>query len=243
MHVIAVIQARAGSDRLPGKVLRDLGGLPVLAWVVRAARAASQVDEVVVATTTLPEDDPTALLAEQAGASVVRGPVDDVLTRYLLALDASPADAVVRLTADCPLLDPRLIDAVVGCWRAAADGVDYVATTLNRTLPRGLDVELASAEALRRVARTATGHDRVHVTSGIWSRPEEYRLLGLMGAPRADDLRVTLDTQEDADLLDGLVARLGPGVPAWREVVSALRADPALASVNAAVRQKRLEEG
>lgn len=243
MRVIAVVQARTGSSRLPGKVLRDLGGLPVLGWVVRAAQESTQVDQVVVATTTLAEDDATAAIAERAGAAVVRGPVDDVLTRFLFALDAWPADAVVRLTSDCPLLDPRLVDAVVGCWRAVAGDVDYVSTTLDRTFPRGLDVELVAARALRDVDRTATGHDRVHVTSAIWSRPERFRLLGLRSAPRAEDLRVTLDTQEDADLLDALVARLGSGVPAWQDVVSALRADPDLAAVNALVRQKRVEEG
>ena len=183
MRINAVIQARAGSTRLPGKVLADLGGRPVLEWVVRAARAATQVDEVIVATSTLAGDDAVADLATPWGVPVVRGSEDDVLSRFVAALDAHPADAVVRLTADCPLLDPTLIDAVAGAW-AAAPTHDYVSTVLVRCLPRGLDVELVSAQALRAVDRIATGHDRVHVTSALYADPTAYRLLGLCVTPR-----------------------------------------------------------
>src|SRR5450756_411411 len=116
MRINVVIQARTGSTRLPGKVLEDLGGHPVLEWVVRAAKAATQIDTVIVATSTLAGDDVVAELAESFGVPVVRGSEDDVLSRYVAALDAYPADAIVRLTADCPLLDPTLIDAVAGAW-------------------------------------------------------------------------------------------------------------------------------
>src|SRR5450631_2640157 len=171
MRINAVIQARTGSTRLPGKVLEDLGGRPVLEWVVRAAQAASQIDTVVVATSTLTGDDVVVDLAGSLGVPVVRGSEDDVLSRFVAALDAYPADAVVRLTADCTLLDPSLIDAVAGAW-AAAPGHDYVSTVLVRSLPRGLDVELVTARALRAVDRVAVGHDRVHVTSLLYSQPK-----------------------------------------------------------------------
>lgn len=241
MRVNAVVQARTGSSRLPRKVLRPLGDAPVLAWVVRAAQAAAGIDQVVVATSDTTADDAVADLAESLGAAVVRGSEDDVLARFLLAIGAYPCDAVVRLTADCPLLDPALIDLVVAAWRQ--DPIhDYVATTLVRTLPRGLDVELASARALRDVARHAHGHDRVHVTSGLYADPQRYRLLGLVVAPPADDLRVTLDTPEDAALLDGLVEVLG-GPVGWRELVAVLRARPDLVARNATVAQKPLEAG
>lgn len=242
MRINAVIQARTGSTRLPGKVLADLGGHPVLEWVVRAARAATRIDEVIVATSTLAGDDAVAELADSLGVPVVRGSEDDVLARFIAALDAHPADAVVRLTADCPLLDPTLIDAVAGAW-AAAPSHDYVSTVLVRSLPRGLDVELVTAQALRAVDRMATGHDRVHVTSGVYADPTAYRLLGLCVTPAADDLRVTLDTPEDLVLLRALVAELPDAPPAWREVVAALRARPDLVAINAAVQQKPLEAG
>src|ERR1035437_337143 len=133
MVINAVIQARAGSTRLPGKVLQDLGGRPVLEWVVRAARAATQIDAVIVATSTMAGDDIVADLADSLGSLVVRGSEEDVLSRFIAALDAHPADAVVRLTADCPLLDPTLIDAVAGAWSAAPIH-DYVSTVLVRCL-------------------------------------------------------------------------------------------------------------
>ncbi|GAB4080406.1 NTP transferase domain-containing protein [Modestobacter muralis] len=243
MRVAAVVQARMGSTRMPGKVLRPLAGRPVLSWVLRAVAESGCADEVVVATSTLPEDDAVAELATIEGVAVVRGPVDDVLDRFLLALDAHPADAVVRLTADCPLLDPALLRSVVGAWRAAPDQHDYVATTLQRTLPRGLDVELVTAAALRTAGRLARDHDRSHVTSYVWSHPADFRLLGLVVAPAAQDLRVTLDTAEDAALLDAVVAELGDRAPGWRELVALLRSRPELIALNAAVQQKALEEG
>jgi len=242
MRINAVIQARAGSNRLPAKVLADLGGRPVLEWVVRAARAASQIDEVIVATSTLAGDDVVADLATSLGVPVVRGSEDDVLSRFVAALDAHPADALVRLTADCPLLDPTLIDAVAGAW-VGAPTHDYVSTVLVRCLPRGLDVELVTAQALRAVDRMATGYDRVHVTSGVYADPTAYRLLGVCVTPPADDLRVTLDTPQDLVLLRALVAVLPDAPPAWRDVVAALRARPDLVAINAGVEQKPLEAG
>src|SRR5512134_3241120 len=113
MRVLVVIQARTGSTRLPGKVLADLGGLPVLEWVVRACRAAQAADGVVVATTTEAADDAVADLAASLGVDVVRGSEGDVLARYVQAVDEHPCDAVVRITSDCPFTDPAVIDAVI----------------------------------------------------------------------------------------------------------------------------------
>ena len=252
VRVNAVIQARTGSTRLPGKVLRPLGGRPVLDRVLTAAQNAPGVDQVLVATSTEAADDPVADLAARLGAGVVRGPEDDVLARFVLAAREYPCDAVVRLTADCPMLDPELVGLVVAAWRQAPEH-DYVATTLVRTLPRGLDVELARADALRALDETATGYDRVHVTSGLYGDPERFRCMGLVVSPAADDLRVTLDTSEDAELLDGLVDALaersaggtsiGTERTGWRELVAVLRARPDLVARNAGVRQKSLDAG
>jgi len=242
VRINVVIQARTGSTRLPGKVLEDLGGHPVLEWVVRAAQAATQIDTVIVATSTLAGDDVVADLADSLGVPVVRGSENDVLSRYVAALDAYPADAIVRLTADCPLLDPSLIDAVAGVW-AAAPTHDYVSTLVVRCLPRGLDVELVTARALRVVDRIAVGHDRVHVTSLLYAVPTAYRLLGVCVTPPANDLRVTLDTREDLALLRALVAELPDAPPAWSDVVAVLRARPDLVAINSGVQQKPLSAG
>jgi spore coat polysaccharide biosynthesis protein SpsF len=240
--VLAVVQARMGSTRLPSKSLRPLAGRSTLGWVVRAAAAAEEIDGVVVATTDGAEDDVLAEHAESLGASVVRGSSDDVLSRYLTALDVFDPAGVVRLTADCPLLDPAVIDLAVRTWRGDAT-VDYVSTILFRTLPRGLDVEVVSADALRRVDPLAHAHHRAHVTSYIYSHPDRFRLLGLVFGPEASTGRVTLDTEPDAAVLDALAAGLGDAPPAWRDVVAWLADHPEIAALNAHVEQKALEQG
>jgi spore coat polysaccharide biosynthesis protein SpsF len=237
--VNAVIQARSSSTRLPGKVLRPLAGRSVLGWVVRAAAAAPGVDEVVVATSSDPSDDAVAAEAARCGAAVVRGPLDDVLGRFAVALREHPADAVIRLTADCPLLDPALIGQLAALWRAQPS-LDYVSTTLVRTLPRGFDAELVRAAVLQEQVATATGADREHVTSGIYTQPSRYACTGVVVSPAADDLRVTLDTAEDWDLLSAIVAELGDGAGDWRAVVALLRSRPDLVALNAHVEQKKV---
>lgn len=241
-RVVAVVQARTGSTRLPGKVILPLGGRPVLGWVVRAAQAAAGVDQVVVATSTAVGDDAVAGLAEELGVAVVRGSEDDVLSRFVLAQEATEADAVVRLTADCPLLDPALIAQVVAAWRADP-ALGYVATTVVRTLPRGLDVELVSAGALRLADRRAERHHRVHVTSWLYTEPGRCRTLGIVVTPDSHDLRVTLDTAADVELLTAVVAELGDSPPAWADLVALLRSRPDIVALNSSVRQKALEEG
>lgn len=242
VRVVAIIQARMGSTRLPGKVLAPLAGRPVLGWVTRALQSCGQIDEVVVATTTEGSDDPIERYAAEGPVRCVRGPEDDVLARYLLALDAAPADAVVRITADCPLIDPALVDLVAAAWRHDPTW-DYVATTLHRSLPRGLDVELVSSVTLRGLDAVATDHHRRHVTSHLYTVPEGRRLLGLVVSPPADDLRVTLDTEQDWELLEAVTAHVGDRIIAWHELVDYLRGNPDVVRINAAVQQKPLEAG
>jgi spore coat polysaccharide biosynthesis protein SpsF len=248
-HLIAVIQARTGSTRLPRKVLRDLGGRPVLAWVIAAARESMVCDEVVVATTTNPEDDAVETLAIELGAHVARGPVDDVLARYLLAaesVDAASGDAIVRLTADCPLLDPLLI---ARCAQAFAPGrVDYVTTDHSTsdhtgTVAHGFDVEIVDIDVLRKIDTLATGADRAHVTSYIVEHPSDYRIVPVELDPPNADLRVTLDEPADAELLDAIVAELGDNASDWRAVVALLRSRPDLVAINARVAVKPLAAG
>jgi spore coat polysaccharide biosynthesis protein SpsF len=242
-RVVAVIQARMGSNRLPGKVLRDLGGTPVLGWVVRAAKESAGIDQIVIATSESVEDDQIADFARSQGVEVVRGSEDDVLSRFLLAVETTNADAVVRLTADCPLLDPRVISQVVSLWRHDPELLDYVSTTQNRSLPRGLDVELATAKALRAVDARTESHHRAHVTSAIYEEGAGFRLASLQFTPGNAQYRVTLDTDEDAALLDELVPHLSSVPPSWQAVVSVLEEYPEIVSLNAHVEQKTLTEG
>jgi spore coat polysaccharide biosynthesis protein SpsF len=253
-RLIAVIQARTGSTRLPGKVLRDLGGRPVLAWVVAAAQRSGVCDDVVVATTTDPGDDAVDALATALGATVVRGSVDDVLSRYVLAVDTAGAtghDGVIRLTADCPLLDPRVIARCAGVFTSGPaepdgvepDGVEYVTTDHAATVAHGFDVEVIAVDALRRLDSSATGADRTHVTSYITAHPDEFRIATVALDPPSADLRVTLDEPADAVLLDAIVAELGDRATDWRAVVALLRNRPGLVALNAHVAVKPIAAG
>lgn len=248
-RLIAVIQARTGSTRLPRKVLRDLGGRPVLAWVVAAARHSGVCDEVVVATTTDADDDAVAVLATTLGATVVRGSRDDVLSRYLLAVDtvgATGRDAVIRITADCPLLDPRVIARCAGAYVSDLvdpDPVDYVTTDHDGTVAHGFDVEVISVDALRRLDRLATGADRTHVTSHIGANAEEFHVASVALDPPSVDLRVTLDEPADAELLDAIVTELGERADDWQAVVALLRSRPDLVALNAHVAVKPIGAG
>jgi glutamate-1-semialdehyde-2,1-aminomutase len=166
MKTVAIVQARMGSSRLPGKVLADIEGRPMLWRVAGRAGRARLVDEVVVATSDTPADDPVADFCRREGFACFRGSEGDVLDRFYRAAEAFGADVVVRLTADCPLIDPEVIDKVVGVYEAG--GYDYVANTLRSTYPDGLDVEVFSFEALARAWREAALEtQREHVTPYI----------------------------------------------------------------------------
>ena len=241
-NVIGVIQARASSTRLPGKVLLPLAGRSVLGWVVRGARESGSLDDLVVATTTETSDDEVAAECERLGVEAYRGPLDDVLSRFLGAVDGRDVGAIARFTADCPLLDPAVVDAVVSTWRALP-WLDYVSTALPRSVPRGMDVEIIRAETLREVGKTAVDHHRVHVTSGVYSNPSSYRMLGVTFQPSAADLRVTLDTPDDWALIQTVVAAFGDRPADLETLVAWLRARPDVVAINANIEQKPLEAG
>lgn len=240
--VTAVVQARMGSTRLPGKVLRRLGSRTVLAHVIERLRAARSLDAIVVATTGAPADDEIAREAERLGARVTRGSEEDVLARYLQALDEHGGDVGVRVTSDCPLLDPAVVDAAVKVFRDATPPLDYLSNTVERTYPRGYDVEVFLTAALQRAAEAATEiPDREHVTRYLYTHPGSFRL-GVLQRPDPDHTafwRVTLDTQEDWEVLEALVGAFdeAPG-PNLAAVEGFLRAHPEVRAMNARVAQK-----
>ncbi|MEV6600233.1 NTP transferase domain-containing protein [Actinoplanes sp. NPDC051346] len=241
MRIVGVIQARMGSHRLPGKVLRRLGGRTVLDRVVRAARDSGVVDELVVATTIEERDDAVVAECAAIGVAVHRGPVDDVLTRFLGVLDGRGADAVLRFTADCPLLDPELIRLAAGVF-AATPNLDYLSTSIARTLPRGLDVEIVRTDVLRRIDTLATAHHRTHVTSYVYSHPHDFAVLGLTLQPDLSQLRLTLDTVDDWRLIEAVVAHFGDRPVPVRVLAGWLADRPELVGLNSHVRQKELTQ-
>jgi len=207
---LAVVQARMTSSRLPGKVLAELGGRTTLGLLLERLSRARELDGVVVATPDEASDDPVAAAAREAGVEVVRGPVADVLERYRIAVEAHPCDAVVRITADCPLIDPAVVDLVVARWRSGSD--PYVANVIEpRTFPKGMDVEVVHRGVLEEAAAEAVEpYDREHVTPFIRSRPERFPQARVEHQPSLGHVRMVLDTPEDLTFLRELVDRAGP---------------------------------
>jgi glutamate-1-semialdehyde 2,1-aminomutase len=233
MKTVAIIQARMGSTRLLGKVLADLGGKPVLAWVVRAARAALGVDDVWVATSTAAADDAVTAWCKTSGVSVYRGSESDVLERYADAAKASGAQIVVRLTADCPLLDPAVIAQTIRL--RSMTGADYASNVDPPTWPDGLDCEVLTAKALFAAAAEATrASDREHVTPFVRNNRDRFTAETLIAPlPGLAGERWTLDAPEDLALLSSLVTRLPPDrAPSYLEVLATLDREPQLRELN-----------
>ena len=216
---LCVIQARTGSTRLPGKVLADLGGRPLLRFMLDRL-ADLRVDDLVVATSTLDRDDAVVDIAFDAGRQVVRGSEADVLDRFVEALGAHPADHVIRLTADCPLADPVLIEAVIA--RHLDRGADYTSNVFPRTFPRGLDCEVMTAAALRAAHGEAVdAAEREHVTPFLYRRPERFALANLRNDVALGREGWTIDTADDLAFVRSIVDRMAAGPNgdnfSWRE--------------------------
>lgn len=257
MKVVAIIQGRMSSSRLPGKVLKEIGGEPMLGWVVERTRRAACVDEVVVATTVEPSDDPIAGFCAGQGIACYRGDLFDVLDRFYQAAGRHRADVIVRITADCPFIDPGLIDqtvqALLGSGSADSPEYDFAANRLpppwKRTYPIGLDVEVTHFAALERAWREAVRpHEREHVMPYLYedhapgaesAAPHRFRIHVLNHAPDYGDLRWTVDTPEDLEFVRQVYARF-PGRDdfSWREVLALLRREPSLARINAGVQHR-----
>lgn len=216
---VVVLQARMGSSRLPGKVLMELAGQPMLMLMLDRLRRLDL--PVVVATSTLERDDPVAEAAEAAGYAVARGSEHDVLERFIEAVSHTESDHVVRLTADCPLIDPALVLAAVEL--AMATGADYVSNSLVRTYPDGLDVEVLTRAALEDAAVEADLPDeREHVTPFVYRRPNRFTLAALADERCLGSERWTVDTAEDLARLRSIVADLDDPVSAsWLDVLDA----------------------
>lgn len=240
MKTVGIVQARMGSTRLPGKVLMDLCGEPVLARVVTRARRAGLPDQIVVATTTLPQDDVIAELCDRRGWPVFRGEAEDVLDRYYRAATAFEAETVVRITSDCPLIDPDVIDRTILALRAALPRADYACTFLpKRTFPLGLDVEAFSFEALERAWREdADPALREHVTEYILRNPRSFALRGVRALRDASHHRWTVDTTEDLELVRRIYEALGRDDFTWHEALRVVESNPWWHEINAHVAQK-----
>ena len=235
MSTAIVVQARMGSSRLPGKVLKDIAGRPMLSYQMERLRRVKRADRIVVATSDKPADDALERFCQKEKIAYVRGSEDDVLARYYAAIERFPADIVVRITADCPLIDPALVDEAIGAYEP-----DYVSNMLEKTYPLGMAVEVFSAQALREAHREAQDPaEREHVTPFIYRHPERYRLKSLTMAPNLSHHRWTVDTPEDFELVSRLLKTLKPHFT-LHDVLALLDKHPDWCAINAHVEQKAL---
>jgi spore coat polysaccharide biosynthesis protein SpsF len=242
MNTLAIIQARMGSSRLPGKVLMDLGGASVLARVVGRLGRSQEITQIVVATTVAPADDAIVRECERLHVSCFRGSEDDVLDRYYQCARACPANAIVRITSDCPLIDPNLVDETVIILKNQK--ADYASNVIPRTYPRGLDTEVFTSAALERAWREAHElYEREHVTPYFYEHPKTFRMASVSGAVDYSRYRWTLDTREDLELLRAIYSRFDSRHDlSWQDVIALMEREPELAELNSQVLQKSLRE-
>jgi spore coat polysaccharide biosynthesis protein SpsF len=242
VKTVAITQARMGSTRLPGKVLLDLAGAPMLKRHVDRVRRSHTLDGVVVATTIRPADDAIVELCRQEGWLFFRGSEDDVLDRYYQAARAYRAEVVVRVTSDCPLIDPEIIDAVVNTLVRQRPSADYCNNDgPRRTFPRGLDTEAMSFAALARAWQEDRDRCwREHVSTFIRRRPDLFRSCYVTNDEDLSHMRWTVDTLEDLTFVRRIYGHFGHDRFSWREVVAALEDHPDWAEINSQVVQKEV---
>lgn len=239
MKTIAIVQARMGSERFPGKILQPILNRPMLEWVVRRTARAAGIDEVIVATTDQVRDDPVEFWCAQQGIRWFRGPELDVLERYVQAAAWVNADYIVRVTADCPLIDPELVARTVAHFRADPR-CDWCSNFWpDRHFPRGLDVECISLAALRRLNDLATApEEREHVTLAIYRNPQLFRIGSINGCEDLSGYRWTVDTPEDLELVRAIAGWFGHDRFSWREAVDACRRNWHWNRINSHIRQR-----
>lgn len=243
MKIVGIVQARVTSTRLPGKVLKEVRGKPLLAYELERLAKIRPLGELAVATTVNGCDDPIEALCAGLNVPVYRGSERDVLSRYYEAAALFGADIVVRFTADCPLIDPKLSEEVISYYLTHRLSVDYCALDVS-TYPRGMDTEIFSMRILEEAFREGRAEaEREHVTYFIWNRPSRYRLWHKKSERDWGKYRLTVDTAEDFALVREILERLSPegmdfGLP---DIVTLLESHPELAALNEGITQKPAE--
>lgn len=228
MNIVAIIQARCGSSRLPGKVLMDIAGRPMFSRVVQRTRQARMLTEVVLATSTEQQDEPLVTLAARLDVPVFRGSEGDVLSRFVGAAKAFNADLVVRLCADCPLLDGTVIDRIVRVFQESK-GIDYVSNTLEHTYPRGLDAEVFARDALVRAHLEARmAYEREHVTPYIYKHPELFSLRNVIHTSDLSAYRLTVDEAADLEVVRPIYQHFQDRNFTFMDVIQFLAENPEL---------------
>lgn len=246
VKVVAIIQARMTSSRLPGKVLKEIAGFPMLYHVVNRVMAAKKVDEVVVATTKDAADDLILKFCLQNNYNCFRGNSYDVLDRYFQAAVQTEADVIVRITSDCPLMDSAMIDMLVDTFLSS--DVDFLTNRLpppwKRTYPIGLDVEIVRFSGLERAWREAQSpFEREHVMPYFYDKPGRFKIQVVDHDPDFGEKRLTVDTPEDFELISRLFNLFHPRIDfSWLEAIEQLQKHPEIEKINQGVTAKNMAE-
>ena len=241
MTVVATIEARMTSSRLPGKVLLPALGEPMIQHLVRRLRAVPSIDEIVLATTTNASDDPLCEFVQREGVRVFRGSEHDVMARVIGAADFGGADVIVEITGDCPIIDPEIVEQTIRMF--FAHKVDYVSNALIRSYPDGMDTQVFRVNTLKRSAHmTIDPLDHEHVSRHICKHPELFSQISLIAPPSLTwpDLGLTLDEESDYCLLKKIIETLGVVDPLFgcADVLQLLRVNPDWVEINRAVVRK-----
>ncbi|MCM3663651.1 glycosyltransferase family protein [Mesobacillus subterraneus] len=245
MKVAAIIQARMGSTRLPGKILKTVNGKTLLEYQIERVERAKLIDEIIIATTIKESDDPIVQLCQQLSIPYYRGSEDDVLSRYYEAAINNNVQVIVRLTSDCPIIDPEIIDETIRVYLDNKNTVDYVSNTLERTFPRGLDTEVFSFDVLNQAYKTSKEKIyREHVTSFIYGNPDTFKLKNVPSLNDYSEHRWTVDTEEDFILIKNILEALYPVEKEFKlnDIIKLLNENPEWKEINSHIEQKKLIE-
>lgn len=241
MKTVIICQARMTSTRLPGKVLLKILGKPLLEYQIERMKRVTLADEIIIATTLNNTDDPIVSLSEKLKISYSRGPEEDVLKRYYLAAAECKADLIIRVTSDCPLLDPGIIDQTIKYYKN--NDFDYVSNMLTRSYPRGLDCEVFSMEALTMAHNEAyQKSDREHVTPYIYNNPDKFKISGIESDTDYSHHRWTVDTKDDFLLIKTIYEKILSEKEdfTWLDCIELMKKYPKLQEINAHIEQKKI---
>ncbi len=241
MKKVIIVQARMASTRLPGKVMKHVLGKPLLEYQIERLKRVKLADEIVIATTTNQTDEPIIDLCNTLSVARFRGSEDDVLARYYGAATAYQADIVIRVTSDCPLIDPQVINQVIDYYLQNQSNYDYVSNSIKRTYPRGMDTEVFSFLVLQQAFLEATAPpDREHVTPFIYRQLERYRCGHFMYPEDCSHHRWTVDTPEDFELIQKIIEAVYPNKSCFtlEDCLRLLQQHPDWYLINSHVEQK-----
>lgn len=244
MKVVCIVQARIGSTRLPGKVLKDICGKTVLEHDLDRLRRVKNIDDIVIATTTSEKDIAIVKECERLKVKCFRGSEEDVLSRYYFAAKENGADVVVRITSDCPLLDSEVTESVIQCYLENSGEYDYVSNTIDRSYPRGLDTEVFNLCALEKAFNEATSQrDREHVTPYIWDNDNIFKNYQYKNETDYSDFRWTLDTEEDLKLISIIYEQFkDKDYFDMNDIVKFLDKNPEVKEINKGIEQKKIDD-